>query len=153
MQTLTQLADAARAVIAADRAGELTDELISALEQALNGAELSPATEQSGEAVAHVKRLVNCSIIDSTGCNTCWEDLPDGAPLYSRPQPAPAVLDVPAAMDAADEYARAAAGAHVESLYGTSKGYTTECHRHENEARSKLHDILTAAPQQQEGGE
>ncbi|QIY77722.1 hypothetical protein [Chromobacterium violaceum] len=52
MQTLTQLADAARAVIAADRDGELTDDMINALELALNGAEQPPATEQSGEAVA-----------------------------------------------------------------------------------------------------
>ncbi|MBP4048986.1 DUF551 domain-containing protein [Chromobacterium violaceum] len=43
MQTLTQLA---RAIIAADRAGELTDELFNEFELALD------ATEQSGEAVA-----------------------------------------------------------------------------------------------------
>lgn len=74
------LIDAARAVIAADRAGELTDELINALEAAAN-AEAVPA----GELVAHVKRGTNTSFIDSTGCKTCWEDLPDGSPLYTAP--------------------------------------------------------------------
>ena len=37
--------------------------------------------------VARVKKLVNCAIIDSTGCAECWEDLPDGTPLFTRPAP------------------------------------------------------------------
>ncbi|WP_047236680.1 hypothetical protein [Chromobacterium subtsugae] len=94
MQPLTQLADAARAVIAAfDRAGELTDELISALELALNGAELSPATEQSGEAVAWIE-IHGSGVIYGVYMNAA-EDLPLNVRLnlYTRPQPAPAVLD------------------------------------------------------------
>ncbi|OBU85396.1 hypothetical protein [Chromobacterium subtsugae] len=102
MQPLTQLADAARAVIAAfDRAGELTDELISALELALNGAELSPATEQSGEELAWL--VVNIDDQDEQyvpasdkrriehfrASPGAWEM----TPLYTRQQPAPAVLD------------------------------------------------------------
>lgn len=44
-----------------------------------------------------------------------------------------------AALEAlADEYAHCAAKAHVEDLYGTSKGYTAECRRHESEARANL---------------
>ncbi|OQS41165.1 hypothetical protein [Chromobacterium haemolyticum] len=53
-------------------------------------------------------------------------------------------MDLQRVLDAADDYARAAAKAHVESLYGTSKSYTAECFRDENEARSKLHDLLAA---------
>ena len=51
-----------------------------------------------------------------------------------------------ALMELADDYARCAATAHVESLYGGSKSYTAECHKHENEARSKLSAALSAAP-------
>ncbi|OBU86702.1 hypothetical protein [Chromobacterium subtsugae] len=94
MTHLTQLADAARAVIAAfDRAGELTDELISALELALNGAELSPATEQSGEAVAWIE-IHGSGVIYGVYMNAA-EDLPLNVRLnlYTRPQPAPAVPD------------------------------------------------------------
>ncbi|OVE46723.1 hypothetical protein [Chromobacterium violaceum] len=139
MQTLTQLADAARAVIAADRAGELTDELISALELALN----APATEQSDEAVA---------IVDE-GDDGMWADiLPDrnvrcGQLLYTRPQPAPAVPDIDAVMRAVDEYAASTACARLESLYGTSQSYVEECYRHRDEARAKLYALLAAAPQ------
>lgn len=79
------LIDAARAVVAADRAGELTDEHIQALEAAAD-AEAVPA----GEPVAHVKRGTNTSFIDSTDCKTCWEDLPDGTALYTKPQAVPA---------------------------------------------------------------
>ncbi|WP_047236916.1 hypothetical protein [Chromobacterium subtsugae] len=102
MQPLTQLADAARVVIAAfDRAGELTDELISALELALNGAELSPATEQSGEAVAW--RVVSDgkvhklswkreeATVYARGLKRRYPDKvsnPRAEPLYTRPQPA-----------------------------------------------------------------
>ncbi|VEB42925.1 Uncharacterised protein [Chromobacterium violaceum] len=86
MQTLTQLADAARAVIAADRDGELTDDMINALEEALNGAEQSPATEQSGEAVAE--------IVERHGGVHCmhWHQplqlIPVGTKFYTCPQPA-----------------------------------------------------------------
>ena len=51
-----------------------------------------------------------------------------------------------ALMELADDYARCAATAHVESLYGGSKSYTAECQKHENEARSKLSAALSAAP-------
>ena len=51
-----------------------------------------------------------------------------------------------ALMKLADDYARCAATAHVESLYGGSKSYTAECQKHENEARSKLSAALSAAP-------
>lgn len=57
-------------------------------------------------------------------------------------------MDLQLVLSAADDYARAAAKAHAESLYGTSKSYTAECFRDENEARSKLHDLLAAAPAQ-----
>ena len=53
-------------------------------------------------------------------------------------------MDLQLVLSAADDYARAAAKAHAESLYGTSKSYTAECFRDENEARSKLHDLLAA---------
>jgi len=53
-------------------------------------------------------------------------------------------------MNAADEYAQCAAKAHVESLYGTSKSYTAECTRFENEARTKLQAILAPAMAQQQ---
>lgn len=45
------------------------------------------ATEEAQwvEPVARVKRLTNCSIIDSTGCAVSWEDLPDGSALFTRP--------------------------------------------------------------------
>lgn len=42
----------------------------------------------SQEPVARIKRLVNSSMIDSTGCKTAWEDLPDGTELFATP-PAP----------------------------------------------------------------
>lgn len=45
---------------------------------------------QAVEPVARVKKLVNCAIIDSTGCAECWEDLPDGTPLFTHPAPPPA---------------------------------------------------------------
>ena len=50
------------------------------------------ATEEAQwvEPVARVKRLTNCSIIDSTGCAVSWEDLPDGSALFTRPAPSPA---------------------------------------------------------------
>ncbi|WP_225547269.1 hypothetical protein [Chromobacterium violaceum] len=51
MQTLTQLADAARAVITADRAGELTDDLINELSMAVESA----APEQAASDVAFNK--------------------------------------------------------------------------------------------------
>jgi hypothetical protein len=38
----------------------------------------------------------------------------------------------------ADDYASAAAKARLEGLYGTSKRYTRECQREENEARAEL---------------
>ena len=44
----------------------------------------------------------------------------------------------------ADEYANCAAKARLESLYGTSKSYTAECQREENEARSQLVKALAA---------
>ncbi|WP_043619384.1 hypothetical protein, partial [Chromobacterium violaceum] len=50
MQTLTQLADAARTVITADRAGELTDDLINELAEAVE----SLATEQP---VCHIAEV------------------------------------------------------------------------------------------------
>lgn len=52
---------------------------------------LAEATREkpAPEPVAHVKRGTNASFIDSTGCKTCWEDLPDGAALYTEP-PVPA---------------------------------------------------------------
>lgn len=70
------------------------DESTQLERKAFEAGKLAALNEQSGEAVAHVKRLVNCAIIDSTGCKTTWEDLPDGTPLYTRPQPAPAVPEV-----------------------------------------------------------
>jgi len=45
------------------------------------------------EHVAMVRKLVNMSIIDSTGCKTSWEDLPDGTKLYTTPPSAEGVLD------------------------------------------------------------
>lgn len=44
----------------------------------------------------------------------------------------------------ADEYARLAARARVESLYGTSKSYTAECQKDENEARAELIRAISA---------
>lgn len=46
----------------------------------------------------------------------------------------------------ADAYAKAAATAHVEDLYGGSKAYTQECIGKANKARSELMRALTAAP-------
>ncbi|MFM6996942.1 MAG: hypothetical protein ACKOXL_07605, partial [Limnohabitans sp.] len=46
----------------------------------------------------------------------------------------------------ADAYAKAAATAHVESLYGGSKDYTRECVGKSNKARSDLMQALSAAP-------
>lgn len=43
------------------------------------------AAARDFELVAKVKRWVNSSIIDSTGCKIRWEDLPDGTPLYAAP--------------------------------------------------------------------
>ncbi|KUM02730.1 hypothetical protein KIF53_15625 [Chromobacterium subtsugae] len=93
-QPLTQLADAARAVIAADRAGELTDDMINALELALN----APATEQSGEAVAWICPVDLDALVNGrTGAATVQrENSPYPAPriaLCTRPLPAPAVPD------------------------------------------------------------
>ncbi|WP_199776151.1 hypothetical protein [Chromobacterium vaccinii] len=88
MQTLTQLAkDIKDAIIDLSGSSSYPD-LLEAVDTLAKA-----AIEQSGEAVAHVNRLVNCAIIDSTGCKTRWEYLPDGTPLYTRPQPAPAVPD------------------------------------------------------------
>ncbi|AIU29325.1 hypothetical protein LV28_24570 [Pandoraea pnomenusa] len=39
------------------------------------------------ELVAHVRKLVNGEILDSTGCPTRWEDLPDGTPIYANAAP------------------------------------------------------------------
>jgi hypothetical protein len=39
------------------------------------------------ELVAHVRKLVNGEILDSTGCLTRWEDLPDGTPIYANAAP------------------------------------------------------------------
>ncbi|WP_217870743.1 hypothetical protein [Chromobacterium violaceum] len=90
MQTLTQLA---RAVIAADRAGELTDELFKEFEFALDAAEQSPATEQSGEAVAEIATLPNGGT-HYMYWHTPLQLIPVGTKFYTRPQPAPAVPDV-----------------------------------------------------------
>jgi hypothetical protein len=50
-------------------------------------------------------------------------------------------------MELADQYAKAAATAYVEDLYGTSQSYTAECQRKENAARSALHAALAATAQ------
>jgi len=47
------------------------------------------AREEAQTVVARVKRLTNCSIIDSTGCAVRWEDLPDGTELFTHPAAAP----------------------------------------------------------------
>ncbi|MGR2664444.1 hypothetical protein ACUXVY_22885, partial [Chromobacterium haemolyticum] len=36
----------------------------------------------------------NTSFIDSTGCKTCWEDLPDGSPLYTAPPVPPDAFEL-----------------------------------------------------------
>lgn len=53
------LIDAARAVIAADRAGELTDEHIQALEAAAD----APATEECQKAIRRVYVTLNSPIV------------------------------------------------------------------------------------------
>lgn len=50
----------------------------------------------------------------------------------------------------ADEYASAAAKTGLESLYGTSKSYTAECVKFENEARTELLAAIDAALSAQE---
>ncbi|WP_337881844.1 hypothetical protein [Chromobacterium haemolyticum] len=102
------LIDAARAVIAADRAGELTDEHIQALEAAAN-AEVAPAgfapaaSEHIGEAVTlqHVAVCEEGDLRWITGIapRDCeLYAMPDGgiAPraLYAAPPTAPVVPDV-----------------------------------------------------------
>ncbi|WP_146176130.1 hypothetical protein [Chromobacterium haemolyticum] len=88
------LIDAARAVIAADRAGELTDELINALEAAAN-AEAGPA----GAPVAwrYIRRANGEVILDSIELNPWMPELLEDIrqhydveeiPLYATPQPA-----------------------------------------------------------------
>jgi len=57
---------------------------------------------------------------------------------------------ISALMESADKYARAAATAYAESLYGTSKSYTAECQRHENEARSALQSAIVGTAGAQE---
>ncbi|MFK7090535.1 hypothetical protein AAFM71_17140 [Chromobacterium violaceum] len=109
------------------RLGMLADRLSDAAQLAL------ASTEHDGEPVAHVKRLVNCAIIDSTGCKTIWEDLPDGTPLYTRPQSAPAV----------PEEWRAAV---TELLASDGSGGIYDATRY-IKARDTLHALLAAAPQ------
>jgi hypothetical protein len=47
---------------------------------------LMPRTPaQEAEPVARVRKMINSSFIDSTGCKGYWGDLPDGTPLYTRP--------------------------------------------------------------------
>jgi len=53
----------------------------------------TPPSAQSVEPVAMVRKLVNMSIIDSTGCKTSWEDLPDGTKLYTSPPSAEGARD------------------------------------------------------------
>ncbi|MBA8734197.1 hypothetical protein [Chromobacterium violaceum] len=72
MQTLTQLA---RAIIAADRAGELTDELFNEFELALD------ATEQSGEVTITTNDRGECVAVtrqdeDGRILSVIWEAKP-----------------------------------------------------------------------------
>ncbi|KIA78993.1 hypothetical protein QR66_18400, partial [Chromobacterium piscinae] len=62
MQNLTQLADAARAVIAADRAGELTDDLINSLELSLKRAETPRGCGPYGVDAGYFDRKLACII-------------------------------------------------------------------------------------------
>lgn len=78
-----------------------------------------------------------------------WKAAGDTKAAPVVPQPAAQQGEAVAWMELADEYARLAATAHVESLYGTSKSYTRECTRHANEARTALHNALSAPPARQ----
>lgn len=45
----------------------------------------TPAAQSAGqEPSAYVRHLPNSVYLDSTGCKTRWEDLPDGTPVYAN---------------------------------------------------------------------
>ncbi len=46
------------------------------------------------EPAAYVRHLPNSAYLDSTGCKTRWEDLPDGTPVYANAAPVNASVPV-----------------------------------------------------------
>jgi hypothetical protein len=66
---------------------------------------------QEAEPVARVRKMINSSFIDSTGCKGYWGDLPDGTPLYTRP---------------ASDKLRQAAEEAIKLLEDSSGGYCRE---------------------------
>lgn len=85
--------------ISKDNAGNFEDVANLAMMLHQRGADPSVLAEAarekpSPEPVAHVERGTNTSFIDSTGCKTCWEDLPDGTPLYAVPPDALELLRI-----------------------------------------------------------